>query len=51
MQELGLDRMLVPEPIKETTGSRLGKGVRIQTTGRIDPNTLPSGQGQTLNTP
>lgn len=50
LEKLGLDRVVVSEPIKETTGSRLGRGVDTRSTGRIDPNTLPAGDSQSLNT-
>lgn len=49
LQTLGLDRVATREPIRETTGSRLGRGVDTRSVGKIDPNTLPSGQTQTLN--
>lgn len=49
LQTLGLDRVVTREPIRETTGSRLGRGVDTRSVGKIDPNTLPSGQTQTLN--
>lgn len=50
LRKLRLDRTYVSEPLRESTGSRIGRGVDTKATTRIDPNTLPAGDSQSLNT-